>query len=64
MMFTFIEQHVGTFPVRLMCRALEVSPSGFYAWRSRPESARHKRGHQWLASIVLPERHRPQTAHA
>jgi hypothetical protein len=35
----FIEQHGGTFPVRLMCRVLEVSLSGFYALRSRPESA-------------------------
>src|SRR5207237_4357464 len=27
-------------PVRVMCAALSVSPSGYYTWRSRPDSPR------------------------
>jgi len=28
------------YPVRTICRALDLSPSGFYAWRHRPRAAR------------------------
>ena len=40
MRFRFIEDRRTEYPVRIMCRVLEVSPAGYYAWRSRKESRR------------------------
>ena len=40
MSFRFIEDHRDTYPVRLICAVLEVSPAGYYAWRERPVSVR------------------------
>ena len=51
MTFAFIEQHATTSPVRLMCRVLGVSPSGYYGWRSRPESARSASNRQLLDDV-------------
>lgn len=49
--FRFFEQHAGTWPVRLMCRVLAVSPSGYYDWRSRSESTRAAANRQLLADV-------------
>lgn len=40
MKFGFVAKHREAWPVNLMCEALGVSRSGFYAWLSRPRSAR------------------------
>ena len=51
MSFNFIRDHAGRWPVRLMCRVLEVSASGYYAWRSRPESARSVANRKLLGDV-------------
>jgi putative transposase len=39
-------------PVEVACRVLDVSTSGYYAWRSRPPSARSIR-HAWLTDLIV-----------
>ena len=40
--FEFVAKHRGAWPVNLLCEALGVSRSGFYAWLVRPPSLRSK----------------------
>jgi hypothetical protein len=51
MRFRLIEDHRDVWPVRVMCDALSVSPSGFYAWRSQPESPRKIANRELLVDI-------------
>jgi transposase InsO family protein len=38
--FAFIAAEKARYPVRVLCRVLEVSRAGFYAWHTRPPAAR------------------------
>ncbi len=40
MRYAFIAEHRAYWPIRWLCCLLEVHPSGFYAWRRTPKSAR------------------------
>jgi putative transposase len=51
MRFRLIEDQRDVWPMRVMCDALSVSPSGCYAWRSRPESARNIADRENLVDI-------------
>ncbi|EBX2464998.1 IS3 family transposase, partial [Salmonella enterica subsp. enterica serovar Enteritidis] len=40
--YAFIRDYTCCWPVRLLCRVLDVHPSGFYAWLQQPHSQRHQ----------------------
>lgn len=39
--YAFIRDNSHCWPVRLLCRVLDVHPSGFYVWVQEPHSQRH-----------------------
>jgi transposase InsO family protein len=51
MRFQFIKDHQDQFPVTRMCQELGVSPSGYYAWRHRPPSAREMANQELFKEI-------------
>lgn len=51
MSFAFIEAEKASFPIHRMCRVLEVSQSGFFAWCDRPACQRQRHDMIHLAHI-------------
>jgi putative transposase len=51
MKFGFVDEHRNVWPIRVMCAALGLSTSGYYAWRSRPESERARKNRALLEEI-------------
>ena len=51
MKYAFMRAHQSAFRMRRMCRALGVSPSGYYAWWDRPRSRRDEANRQLVAEI-------------
>ena len=43
MKFAFVAAEKAEFPIAKLCRALDVSPSGFYPWQQRAPSERAKK---------------------
>jgi len=51
MKFQFIEDHRDEYPIVRMCKVLDVSSSGYYAWRGRPPSAREMANRELFQKI-------------
>jgi putative transposase len=49
--FAWIQTEKATYPLSKLCRWLDVTPSGYYAWCVRPESA-HRRDDRRLKVLV------------
>jgi len=50
--YEFVEREKANYPVRALCRALGVSPSGYYAWRTREPSARTRADERMAAQVA------------
>jgi putative transposase len=40
MRYRFIGAHASQYPVTVLCQTLQVTRSGYYAWRQCPDSTR------------------------
>ena len=61
MRFRFIATEKAHFPVRVLCRTLQVSRAGFYAWHTRPVAPRTQQDHRLgveIQAIHAESRHR------
>jgi putative transposase len=49
--YQFVAAQASEYPVTVLCRVLGLARSGYYAWRQRSVSARHKRDQQLTSQI-------------
>jgi len=49
--YRFVREHGPQFPIAALCRVLEVSSSGYYAWEKRPPSPRQRANRALRAQI-------------
>ncbi len=52
MKFELMEAQKAHFPIDFMCRQLEVSRSGFYAWQKRPVSQRQRQDEELARQVA------------
>jgi putative transposase len=53
MKYPFIDRQRGQHTVCMLCRVLDVAPSGYYAWRQREGSLRSRENERLLAEIKV-----------
>ncbi|MWV55370.1 IS3 family transposase, partial [Chlorobium phaeovibrioides] len=51
LIYSFINEHKNVFAVRTMCRVLDVTFSGYYAWTRRPKSSRTEENARIMTAI-------------
>lgn len=51
-MFELVDAEKARFPIQVLCEVLDVSRSGFYAWKKRPPSAREKSDERLAVEIA------------
>jgi putative transposase len=56
-----IKQFRSTYPVPRLCRVLEVSTSGYYAWMKRPDSPRQKEEKRLELEIIAAHKRTEET---
>lgn len=66
MRFTAIQEEKANYPVAMLCRVLEVSRGGYYAWEGREASARRRPMRRWWSesSRCIRTAAAPMAAHA
>ena len=51
MRYHFVDGLKGRFPIAVLCRMMQVSVSGYYAWKGRPECRRSREDRRLLVHI-------------